>query len=156
MERRKANGRLGFNMWRSCLVVVLCVVLCTVSALENGLVRTPPMGWLSWERFRCNTDCKNDPDNCIRPDGTLSEALEKEKIPSRHHGSILKMDKSVPVKQFSDAPNPINSGERDPPPMRIPRVHTHGQRVAFATYRMEKRVPQVDNNTPHHPRANPT
>lgn len=34
--------------------------------LENGLARTPPMGWLAWERFRCNTDCKNDPDNCIR------------------------------------------------------------------------------------------
>ncbi|EDV99462.1 alpha-N-acetylgalactosaminidase [Drosophila grimshawi] len=33
--------------------------------LENGLARTPPMGWLSWERFRCNTDCVNDPDNCI-------------------------------------------------------------------------------------------
>ncbi|CAO1338699.1 unnamed protein product [Diamesa serratosioi] len=23
------------------------------------------MGWLSWERFRCNTDCEGDPDNCI-------------------------------------------------------------------------------------------
>ncbi|KAL1459701.1 hypothetical protein WDU94_011658 [Cyamophila willieti] len=23
------------------------------------------MGWLAWERFRCNTDCKNDPENCI-------------------------------------------------------------------------------------------
>jgi len=23
------------------------------------------MGWLSWQRFRCNTDCVNDPDNCI-------------------------------------------------------------------------------------------
>lgn len=23
------------------------------------------MGWLSWQRFRCNTDCINDPDNCI-------------------------------------------------------------------------------------------
>ncbi|ESP00011.1 hypothetical protein LOTGIDRAFT_158234 [Lottia gigantea] len=37
----------------------------SVKGLDNGLVRTPPMGWLSWERFRCNTDCKNDPDNCI-------------------------------------------------------------------------------------------
>uniref|UniRef100_G1KCE2 Alpha-galactosidase n=1 Tax=Anolis carolinensis TaxID=28377 RepID=G1KCE2_ANOCA len=34
-------------------------------ALENGLMRTPPMGWLSWERFRCNTDCKSDPHSCI-------------------------------------------------------------------------------------------
>lgn len=34
--------------------------------LENGLLRTPPMGWLAWERFRCNTDCDEDPKNCIR------------------------------------------------------------------------------------------
>ncbi|XP_055595476.1 alpha-galactosidase A-like isoform X2 [Uranotaenia lowii] len=37
-----------------------------ISSLENGLARTPPMGWLSWERFRCNTDCEGDPENCIR------------------------------------------------------------------------------------------
>ncbi|XP_074866981.1 alpha-N-acetylgalactosaminidase-like isoform X2 [Carettochelys insculpta] len=35
------------------------------SSLDNGLLRTPPMGWLPWERFRCNTDCKTDPENCI-------------------------------------------------------------------------------------------
>ncbi|XP_041963891.1 alpha-N-acetylgalactosaminidase-like [Alosa sapidissima] len=35
------------------------------SALENGLMRTPPMGWMAWERFRCNVDCENDPKNCI-------------------------------------------------------------------------------------------
>lgn len=46
--------------------VLLCFLVSVITALENGLVRTPPMGWLSWERFRCNTDCKNDPDNCIR------------------------------------------------------------------------------------------
>ena len=26
------------------------------------------MGWLSWQRFRCNTDCTNDPDHCISED----------------------------------------------------------------------------------------
>lgn len=49
---------------------MLCVFIllgCQQSlALNNGLALTPPMGWLSWERFRCNLDCKNDPDNCIR------------------------------------------------------------------------------------------
>lgn len=34
-------------------------------ALNNGVAPTPPMGWLTWERFRCDTDCKNDPENCI-------------------------------------------------------------------------------------------
>ena len=34
--------------------------------LDNGLARTPPMGWLSWERFRCRTDCKLYPNSCIK------------------------------------------------------------------------------------------
>jgi alpha-N-acetylgalactosaminidase len=33
--------------------------------LENGLARTPPMGWLSWERFGCNINCAEFPDSCI-------------------------------------------------------------------------------------------
>lgn len=44
----------------------LFITINQVQCLENGLARTPPMGWLSWERFRCNTDCEGDPDNCIR------------------------------------------------------------------------------------------
>lgn len=44
---------------------VFILTLASCQALENGLMRTPPMGWLAWERFRCNVDCKNDPQNCI-------------------------------------------------------------------------------------------
>ena len=47
------------------LIVVLLKTSNLVKALDNGLARTPPMGWMSWERFRCNTDCHTDPDNCI-------------------------------------------------------------------------------------------
>jgi hypothetical protein len=50
-------------------VILFFLILLTVQqikCLDNGLARTPPMGWLSWERFRCNTDCEGDPDNCIR------------------------------------------------------------------------------------------
>jgi alpha-N-acetylgalactosaminidase len=42
-----------------------CVVKLS-NGLDNGVALTPPMGWMTWERFRCNIDCKNDPDNCIR------------------------------------------------------------------------------------------
>merc|ERR1712113_794716 len=31
----------------------------------NGLARTPPMGWMSWEVFRCQTNCASHPDSCI-------------------------------------------------------------------------------------------
>ena len=48
------------------LLVCLVLVWVPSMALDNGLARTPPMGWLSWERFRCNTDCTNYPEDCIR------------------------------------------------------------------------------------------
>ncbi|XP_077025145.1 alpha-N-acetylgalactosaminidase [Tamandua tetradactyla] len=45
--------------------VSLLALVAQVLALENGLLLTPPMGWLSWERFRCNINCDEDPKNCI-------------------------------------------------------------------------------------------
>ncbi|KAG8197067.1 hypothetical protein JTE90_004334 [Oedothorax gibbosus] len=52
----------------------LCVMALPISVfgLDNGLALTPPMGWLSWERFTCNTDCVNEPADCI------SERLYKD------------------------------------------------------------------------------
>ncbi|XP_062324067.1 alpha-N-acetylgalactosaminidase-like [Osmerus eperlanus] len=49
------------------LAVVVCVLAFSRAtlALDNGLMRTPPMGWLAWERYRCDIDCENDPKNCI-------------------------------------------------------------------------------------------
>lgn len=37
-------------------------------AMDNGLLKTPPMGWMAWERFRCDVDCHDDPENCISED----------------------------------------------------------------------------------------
>ncbi|RCN41463.1 alpha-galactosidase [Ancylostoma caninum] len=34
-------------------------------ALDNGLARTPPMGWMSWTQFRCEINCAKYPDDCI-------------------------------------------------------------------------------------------
>ena len=47
------------------LRAVLCLGLAlgVVTGLDNGVARKPPLGWLSWQRYRCNMDCKNDPDN---------------------------------------------------------------------------------------------
>eukprot|EP00192_Tetraselmis_astigmatica_P006320 CAMPEP_0117659076 /NCGR_PEP_ID=MMETSP0804-20121206/6232_1 /TAXON_ID=1074897 /ORGANISM="Tetraselmis astigmatica, Strain CCMP880" /LENGTH=446 /DNA_ID=CAMNT_0005465695 /DNA_START=119 /DNA_END=1458 /DNA_ORIENTATION=+ len=61
------------QMWaaRADLALIAAVVLLLSAGVavgdipSKGLARTPPMGWLAWERFRCNTDCENDPNNCI-------------------------------------------------------------------------------------------
>ncbi|VVC36749.1 Hypothetical protein CINCED_3A014137 [Cinara cedri] len=39
-----------------------------IDGLENGLARTPPMGWLAWQRYRCITDCNTYPDDCVNED----------------------------------------------------------------------------------------
>ena len=36
------------------VALALVLVACPVHALENGLARTPPMGWNSWNKFQCN------------------------------------------------------------------------------------------------------
>ncbi len=46
--------------------VSFCALLVSgVNSLDNGLARTPPMGWLSWERFGCELDCRSFPNSCI-------------------------------------------------------------------------------------------
>lgn len=53
-------------MWKSSGIFIVFACIINVIALDNGLARTPPMGWMSWERFRCITDCEKYPDECIR------------------------------------------------------------------------------------------
>ena len=36
-----------------------------VAAQKPQLAQTPPMGWMSWEDFRCEVDCAKNPDACI-------------------------------------------------------------------------------------------
>lgn len=49
------------------VLLLLVAALCSATlALDNGEMRVPPMGWLAWERFRCDLDCEHDPKNCIR------------------------------------------------------------------------------------------
>ena len=48
------------------LVLCLTLLIATnVLARDDGMVKTPPMGWLSWTRYACETDCKTYPKSCI-------------------------------------------------------------------------------------------
>lgn len=49
-----------------CWVAVAAAAAAAALALDNGLARTPPMGWLHWERFLCGTDCAAEPRRCVR------------------------------------------------------------------------------------------
>ena len=44
------------------MILLVVVVVVVVDGLDNGLALTPPMGWMTWERFRCTLDCENRTD----------------------------------------------------------------------------------------------
>lgn len=65
MKLFSGDPRLVCELALRPLALVFWSVL-GAKALDNGLARTPTMGWLHWERFMCNLDCQEEPDSCIR------------------------------------------------------------------------------------------
>lgn len=47
------------------LLLLPALALAKGSLRRNALARTPPMGWMSWELFRCDVACAPDDDLCI-------------------------------------------------------------------------------------------
>lgn len=64
MKLRSRYQRSGCVFMLRFLALVLWGIL-GARGLNNGLARTPTMGWLHWERFMCNLNCQEEPDSCI-------------------------------------------------------------------------------------------
>ncbi|KAL9986325.1 hypothetical protein ACROYT_G000462 [Oculina patagonica] len=98
--------------------VVLCLffwLLQRVRSLNNGLALTPPMGWMSWERFRCVTDCENDPQNCI------SERLYMEMADAMYYGGYRAAGyQYVCIDDCWTAMNRTKDGRLQADPKRFP------------------------------------
>lgn len=82
MEPSEANHLQGFTKAEMlhCGSSILLIIASTLPFLvrsRNDLARTPPMGWMSWEIFRCNLATSTD--NCTDSKTTncISEALYK-------------------------------------------------------------------------------
>ncbi|XP_025837627.1 alpha-N-acetylgalactosaminidase isoform X2 [Agrilus planipennis] len=54
----------SYFKWSDWIIGFLCL-LRFCDSLNNGLALTPPMGWMSWQRYRCNVDCYNYPNDCL-------------------------------------------------------------------------------------------
>ena len=47
------------------MLLVIHLTLQPGNSLDNGLALTPPMGWMSWVRYACETNCALYPKDCI-------------------------------------------------------------------------------------------
>ena len=52
-------------MFAAIFCPILLFLFATAYGLDNGLARTPPMGWMSWAKFYCEIDCQRHPFSCI-------------------------------------------------------------------------------------------
>ncbi|GLG93367.1 hypothetical protein R5R35_013776 [Gryllus longicercus] len=117
-------------------IVVLCTVhLNVVKSLENGLARTPPMGWLSWERFRCNTDCKNDPDNCISENlfRTMTDLVVSEGYAAVGY-EFINVDDCWLEKERGFSGELVADRERFPRGMKDLSNYVHSKGLKFGIY----------------------
>ncbi|KAJ8611949.1 hypothetical protein CTAYLR_004387 [Chrysophaeum taylorii] len=99
----------------------------------------PPMGWMSWEVFRCNIDCSEDPSNCI------GEVLYMEMGDALVQGGYLDAGyKTVSIDDCWEATNRVN-GSLVMDPKRFPNgplalsTYLHERGVNFGIYSDEGR-----------------
>jgi hypothetical protein len=106
-----------------------------VSALDNGVALTPPMGWLSWERFGCNLNCHEQPDECI------SEHLYKEQASLLVDAGYLQagyryvnVDDCWSEKERDQAGNLVADRKRFPSGLGALAEYLHDKGLLFGLY----------------------
>ncbi|XP_063367095.1 alpha-N-acetylgalactosaminidase [Cydia amplana] len=114
------------------------LLICGVSltqALDNGLALTPPMGWLTWQRYRCLTDCTTYPDECI------SEKLIKRTADMLVDEGYLEagydyigIDDCWMEKNRSASGKLVPDRERFPSGMKMLGKYVHSKGLKFGIY----------------------
>lgn len=64
-HNKKTISRRSQISIASLLLPLLTLLNYNVVALENGLARTPPAGWMAWQRFTCQTNVLEYPNMTI-------------------------------------------------------------------------------------------
>eukprot|EP01064_Diplonema_japonicum_P028952 TRINITY_DN4567_c0_g2_i2.p1 TRINITY_DN4567_c0_g2~~TRINITY_DN4567_c0_g2_i2.p1 ORF type:complete len:396 (+),score=73.27 TRINITY_DN4567_c0_g2_i2:336-1523(+) len=121
--------------------LVVMAAFCGV-ALSKDLAPTPPMGWMSWEIFRCQIDCVNHNDSCI------NEYLYKTMTDELVSGGYLAAGyNGIHLDDCWMRKNPPrdNEGRLFPDPQRFPSGfkalgdYMHNKGVKFAIYTAESK-----------------
>lgn len=103
----------------------------------NGLALVPPMGWMSWEIFRCETDCAKFPTKCISADlyTETADAMAGDGYLAAGYSTVSIDD----CWEADDGPRkkgaPLTGDpKRFPDGMKAVGDHLHGKGVRFGIY----------------------
>lgn len=117
------------------LLITILGLVTVVKSLENGLARTPPMGWMHWERFRCIIDCESYPQDCVSEDlfKQMADLLVSEGYKDVGYDYIIVDDCWMDTKRDSE-------GRLQSDPIRFPSGikaladYVHSKGLKFGLY----------------------
>jgi len=102
----------------------------------NGLARTPTMGWMSWQVFRCETNCTAHPSGCINEQLYRQTADSMASLGFRDAGyDQISIDDCWEDRRGRDG-----EGRLMPDPTRFPKgmaalgAYIHSKGLKFGTY----------------------
>ena len=108
-------------------------------AIPNGLSRTPPAGWMSWQTFRCATNCTAAPTACInenlyraQADALISTGLAAAGFSSVHLDDCIMAPERDPTTHELLA-DPV----RFPSGFQALGTYFHERNLTFAMYTAE-------------------
>uniref|UniRef100_A0A1B0AF32 Alpha-galactosidase n=1 Tax=Glossina pallidipes TaxID=7398 RepID=A0A1B0AF32_GLOPL len=118
------------------LLVSVTIIICNCYALENGLARTPPMGWMHWERYRCITDCSKYPDECISEQlfKRTSDYLVSDGYADLGYEYIIIDDCWLEKTRDSATEKLVEDRERFPSGLKALADYIHGKGLKFGLY----------------------
>eukprot|EP01059_Diplonema_ambulator_P032221 TRINITY_DN621_c0_g1_i1.p1 TRINITY_DN621_c0_g1~~TRINITY_DN621_c0_g1_i1.p1 ORF type:complete len:395 (+),score=100.25 TRINITY_DN621_c0_g1_i1:53-1237(+) len=116
------------------------VLLMAATVAAKNLAPTPPMGWMSWEIFRCETDCVNHNDSCINEYlyKTMTDELVAGGYLAAGYDGIHLDDCWMQRVPFRDANGRLTPDtDRFPSGFKALGDYMHGKGVKFAIYTAE-------------------
>ena len=106
-------------------LIAALLLLFLVSALDNGLGRTPPMGWNSWNHFHCNIN-----ENLIRQTADLmvSTGLAAKGYRYINLDDCWQIDRNATTKEIIEDKTKFPSG------MAALAEYVHSKGLLFGLY----------------------
>ncbi|PZC83104.1 hypothetical protein B5X24_HaOG208577 [Helicoverpa armigera] len=117
------------------LFLLVCELLTSSQGLDNGLALTPPMGWLSWLRFGCNTDCEKKPTECISENliKRTADVMASEGYLEAGYQYVT-IDDCWPEKSRDDDGRLVADKNRFPNGMKELSRYVHSKGLKFGIY----------------------
>jgi|EP00945_MAST-04E_sp_MAST-4E-sp1_P003949 hypothetical protein len=104
-----------------------------------SLARTPPMGWMSWQVFRCEVDCNLHPESCIseRLFKEMTDTLVKDGFLDAGYDTISIDDCWLSWERDPTSMNLVENKTRFPSGMKALSDYVHSKKVKFGIYEDE-------------------